>query len=137
MTEPAIKPKAAVRRFDIFAEYNRRKAAEDGLPVAQAKGYGLWLAKLVAARRSGRTKTEPGEKGPESKAPARHSKWHSLSGVPQTDKLFDKEIVQRMGPDFYRRVFSPAVRQAFERGEPYESIRDRLRADWKPAARQD
>jgi hypothetical protein len=105
MADSTVKPQAAVRRFDIFAEYNRRKAAKQGQPAAQAKGYGLWLAKLVAARRFRR---ENGE----------------------------KEIVQRMGTDFYRRVFSPAVRRAFERGEPYEAIRDSLRASWKPAAKQ-
>jgi hypothetical protein len=135
MAETQTKPKAAVRRFDIFAEYNRLKALKEGQPAGQAKGYGLWLAKLVAARRSGRKEAaEPGAgDGAAGKPPARRSKWRSLSGVPQTDKLFDKEIVQRMGPDFYRRVFSPSVRAAFDRGEPYESIRDRLRADWKPA----
>src|SRR5215471_10356309 len=125
MADTTLKPKAAVRRFDIFAEYNRRKATKEGQSAAQAKGYGLWLAKLVAARRFGRLKGEA-PSGEGKPAPKHRGKWHDLSGVPQTDKLFDKEIVQRMGSTFYRRVFSPAVGRAMERGEPYEAIRDTL-----------
>jgi hypothetical protein len=136
---PAVKskpkPQATIRRFDIFAEYNRNKAMGDGLPADQAKGYGLWLAKIVAARRFAKSKTEPDDRAGEAHAkdkPARRTKWRSLSGVPQTAKLFDKEIVGRMGSPFYRRVFAPAVRAALKRGESYESIRDSLRANWKP-----
>ena len=36
MADTAVKPKVAVRRFDIFAEYNRRKAAEERQSAAQA-----------------------------------------------------------------------------------------------------
>ena len=57
MADTTVKPKAVVRRFDIFAEYNRRKAAKEGQPAAHAKGYGLWLAKLVAARYFGAGET--------------------------------------------------------------------------------
>jgi hypothetical protein len=128
------RPKAAIRRFDIFAEYNRQSAMKKGMRAAQAKGYGLWLAKLVAARRFGRKKPPEGDgQGsgqPEAKRP--RSKWRSLDGKPQTDKLFDKEIVGRMGPGFYRRVFAPAIREALKRGASYESIRDSLRREWKP-----
>jgi hypothetical protein len=136
---PAVKtkpkPQAAIRRFDIFAEYNRDKAMKDGMPADQAKGYGLWLAKIVAARRFRKSEPEDraGEKHDKGK-PARRTKWRSLSGVPQTAKLFDQEIVGRMGSQFYRRVFAPAVRAAFKGGESYESIRDSLRAHWKPQA---
>ncbi len=54
----------------------------------------------------------------------------------QTDETFDREIVERMGPAFYDRVFAPAIRAAVERGEPYERIRDTIRADWRPAGRE-
>ena len=60
MADTTVKPRAAVRRFDIFAKYNRRKAAIEG---------------------------------------------------------------------------QPAVRQAIERGEPFEAMRDALSAGWKPAAK--
>ncbi len=134
-----IKPKAPVRRFDVFAEYNRIKAIkEDKMTQAKAKGYGLWVAKVVAAQKFGRlprpTREErekqraktPEEKEKEKKA------WHELSGVVQTDKLFDQEIVNRMGKQFYDKVFKPAVDKAYEEGKAYVEIRDSLRKEWKP-----
>ena len=62
------------------------------------------------------------------------AKWDVLSGERQTDKLFDHEIVERMGAEFYRDVFEPAVRAARAQGQSYEAIRDRLRRRWKAAA---
>jgi hypothetical protein len=125
-----VKPCKPIRRFDIFAEYRRLDALAEGMPVDQAKGYGLWVAKVVAARRFGRRKTT---EQPATGAPQRHRKWHVLSGEPQTSKLFDHEIVERMGADFYREVFAPAVDKARSSSQPYEAIRDRLRRRWKPA----
>ncbi len=132
-----LKPRAPVRRFDVFAEYNRLKAMkEDKLSVTKAKGYGLWVAKVVAAQKFGRMpKVKPGEKEKEKTAAekrAEKSKWHDLSGIPQTDKLFDKEIVNRMGKDFYSKVFAPAIREVFEEGKEYRDIRDTIRGEWKP-----
>src|SRR5262245_56354446 len=109
-----LKPKAPVRRFDVFAEYNRLKAMKEGESAAQAKGEGLWLAKVVAEEKFRRMKKPEGEKKEgEEKKKERKKKWRDLSGIPQTDKLFDKEIVKRMGQDFYSKVFSPAIREAF------------------------
>lgn len=132
-----IKPRAPVRRFDVFAEYNRLKAMkEEGLKAPQAKGYGLWVAKVVAAQKFGRLpkpraeKKEDAEKKEEKKA--RPKKWHDLSGIPQTDKLFDKEIINRMGKDFYAKIFSPAIKKAFAEEKPYVEIRDAIRREWKP-----
>lgn len=133
-----LRPKARIRRFDVFAEYNRLKALEDGMDEDEAKGYALWLAKIVAARRfsSGLVETRkprelreavPVERGEEPKR-----KFRSLSGIEQTDALFDKEIVQRMGPDFYENVFAPAIREAFAHRRSYVSIRDSIRQDWVP-----
>jgi len=133
------KPKADIRRFDVFAEYNRQEAIRDGLPEDEAMGYGLWLAKLVAGRRFKRSllsqspskvrETAPPE--PEEKGQPQRGKWRSLSGKPQTDELFEKEIVERMGRTFYQRVFVPAIRKAIRSGESYTDIRDSLREGWK------
>jgi hypothetical protein len=126
-----LKPRQRLRRFDVFAEYRKLDAQADGMPADQAKGYGLWVAKVVAARRFGRLK----ERAPVSDAEQkrrRRRKWKVLSGVRQTDKLFDHEIVERMGSDFYREVFAPAVRDARDKGRPYESIRDSLPRRWSP-----
>ncbi len=137
--QPELRPRLPIRRFDVFAEYNRMRGLKRGLDEAHAKGYGLWVAKVVASgggRRGGanlepnvpqhETGEQPGQQAP---APS----WHFLSGEPQTDALFDREIVQRMGPEFYHTVFAPAVDEAFEQGKSYEGIRDSIRKDWKPA----
>ena len=80
----------------------------------EAKGYGLWVAKVVAARKFGRMR----ERGttPVEDRNRRRRKWHVLSGERQTDKLFDHEIVERMGAEFYRDIFEPAVREAARAG---------------------
>jgi hypothetical protein len=128
------KPKAEVRRFDVFAEYNRQKAMADGMPADQAKGYGLWLAKVVAARRFRPATIEsPSRAEAETEKPARKRKWRTLSGKPQTAKLFDKEIVNRMGGEFYNEVFVPAIRKALQRGKSYAAIRDTIRSRWTPS----
>lgn len=35
-------PKAEIRRFDVFAEYNRLKAEHSGMPPDEAKGQWKW-----------------------------------------------------------------------------------------------
>ena len=125
----SVKPLKPIRRFDIFAEYRKEEEQEKGMPADQAKGYGLWVAKVVAARKFGRIKDRPTS---DDDKPRRRRKWRVLSGEPQTDKLFDHEIVERMGEEFYREVFVPAIRAARDKGRTYESIRDSIRRRWKP-----
>lgn len=131
-----LKPRAAIRRFDVFAEYNRLKAMDkDGLSPAKAKGYGLWVAKVVAARKFGRMPEDKAkDKLKEEGKPAEfdNRSWHVLSGVPQTARLFDHEIVDRMGKEFYQEVFVPALHKAYAEGKDYREIRDSIRAAWKP-----
>ena len=136
----ALAPRRAIRRFDVFAEMNRLKALAEGQPPDEAKGYGIWLAKVVAGRRFGRKAEAPkrarvlqeGETAPQDHAAGR---FRQAGGEPQTDETFDREIIDRMGQPFYERVFSPAIQAAFRRGERYEDIRDKIRADWKPPRR--
>ena len=128
-----LKPHKPIRRFDVFAEYRKLDVQEDGMPADQAKGYGLWVAKVVAARKFRRQRGEDQPK-PSGDKPKRRRKWRILSGEPQTDKLFDHEIVDRMGATFYREIFAPAVRAARDSGHTYEAIRDKLRRRWKPPA---
>ena len=119
-----LKPRKPIRRFDIFAEYRKLDAHEDGMPVDQVKGYGLWVAKVVAARKFGRQRSAAQSSADK---PRRRRKWRVLGGEPQTDKLFDHQIVERMGPDFYREVFALVVNDARAKGQAYELIRDRIR----------
>ncbi|MEO8286075.1 MAG: hypothetical protein ABI670_06530 [Chloroflexota bacterium] len=136
-----MNPRLPVRRFDVFAEYTRQQAVLDGMPEDEAAGYGLWVAKVVAARRygggpppprikkSGDGKHEEDEKGAE---PVEHEKWHSLGNEEQTDELFEKEVVNRMGMQFYNTVFAPAIEDAIAQGKSYSGIRDAIRREWKP-----
>jgi hypothetical protein len=135
-------PKRPIRRFDIFAEYNRLKGLEKGMDDPHAKGYGVWVAKVVAsgggrrassqhaASSSEKTGTKEGAGRQEAQT---EQEWHELGGEPQTDAIFEREIIQRMGPEFYATVFAPAIAQAVGQGRSYESIRDTLRKEWTPA----
>ena len=132
-----LKPRRSIRRFDVFAEYRKQEEQERGLPEDEAKGHGLWVAKLVAARAFGRgaagSSQGEGDEGDEGgKKRLRDGKWHLLSGVVQDDRRFDAEVVGRMGEDFYERVFEPAIREARAEGKSYEAIRDAIRREWKP-----
>jgi hypothetical protein len=134
-----VKPKAPVRRFDVFAEYNRQKALTEGRPEDEAEGYGLWVAKVVASRGFGRglkspVSQKPGANGEHegSQEHAPKPKWHSLDGKPQTDEMFYSEVVRRMGEDFYNEVFRPAIEEAVREDRTYTSIRDTIRREWRP-----
>lgn len=137
-TERDVRPRQAIRRFDVFAEVNRLKALDEGRPEDEAKGYGIWLAKVVAGRRFGR-KGDGGDRPPER--PAREDgarsrpedKFRHAGDELQTDETFEREIVERMGRDFYACVFAPAIRAAVEGGQRYEQFRDAIRSGWKPA----
>lgn len=129
------RPKQPIRRFDVFAEYQKLQALREGRSLAEAKGYGLWLAKVVAGRRYGATaerKPAPEETNPPEAERVEEAPFRSASGILQTDELFDREIVDRMGRGFYQRVFAPTIARHVERGDAYEAIRDVVRRDWKP-----
>ena len=132
-----LKPRFPIRRFDVFADYNRVKNEASGMPQDQAKGRAVWIAKVVAGRRGGgAVAAEPSRKpeerrGREKEEEEEEDKFRSVGGEPQTDKTFDKEIVERMGKDFYQEVFHPAIEQSFKEGKRYEDIRDSIRKDWK------
>ena len=139
----ALKPERPIRRFDVFAEYRKQEEEQKGLPEDEAMGYGLWVAKVVASRKFGGPKghdrdDDDKHASDEDREKARRErlvdgKWHALDGEPQTDALFQKEIVERMGHAFYHQVFAPAIDEARTAGKAYESIRDAIRKDWKPA----
>jgi len=137
---PTILPKRAIRRFDVFAEVNRLKALSEGRPDDEAKGYGIWLAKVVAGRRFGAKKDDHDrsrirQEGEPSPSGA-DDKFKSAGGELQTDETFDHDVIERMGGEFYDRVFAPAIAAAVARSEKYESFRDSIRAGWKPAPRR-
>ena len=144
--ETEIRPLQPIRRFDVFAETKRLEALAHGEPDDVAKGYGIRIAKIVASRRFGggaakKTHHEPKDaQGRESTSGSRFGgedggKFRAIDGEIQSDATFDREIVDRMGPEFYEVVFQPAIREALAAGRKYEQIRDTIRKDWKPARR--
>jgi hypothetical protein len=144
--ETEIRPLQPIRRFDVFAETKRLEALAHGEPDDVAKGYGIRIAKIVASRRFGgsapkKARQEKGDRADgESEKGSRFGgedggKFRALDGEIQSDETFDREIVDRMGPEFYEVVFQPAIREALAAGRKYEQIRDTIRKDWKPARR--
>jgi hypothetical protein len=144
--ETEIRPLQPIRRFDVFAETKRLEALAHGEPDDVAKGYGIRIAKIVASRRFGgsapkNTRHEKGDTADgESEKGSRFggeggSKFRALDGEIQSDETFDREIVDRMGPEFYEVVFEPTIREALAAGRKYEQIRDSIRKDWKPLRR--
>jgi len=126
-TTPA--PGREIRRFDIFAEWNRLKARHHHhLPEAEAQAYGLAVAKVVAARKfSGYHPTQVSDwKRRARREDLSEAWWEHLGSADE----FAEKIVGRMGKTFYQRVFQPALRRAWEEGKKYEQIRDSLRTEW-------
>jgi hypothetical protein len=126
-----FEPEANIRRYDVFAVYNYVKNKNNGISDGQAKGDAIWLATVVAARKFRKSTFQP-RPGAEPKQAKRAGvytgKWRELSGIPQTDKLYDKKIVERMGESFYKSVFLPAVKREVDAGHDYTDFRDTLRA---------
>jgi hypothetical protein len=128
-----LHPEKAVRRFDVFAEYTRLEQLGKGEAEDVAKGYGIWLAKVVASRRFGAKSEASGKGKPSAHGHHEESRFRSVGDELQTDEVFDQDIVDRMGTLFYDRDFAPAIADAREQGKSYEDIRDAIRKDWKPA----
>jgi hypothetical protein len=127
-----VRPRQAIRRFDVFAEFTRQDRREKGYPEDQAKGYGIWLAKVVAARRFGQRSSLSDKPPRQHDEREEEPKFRSVGDELQTDATFDHDIVDRMGASFYEDVFVPAITAAREEGRKYETIRDTIRKDWKP-----
>jgi hypothetical protein len=132
-----IAPRRQIRRFDIFTEWNRLKAREKmQLPEKDARVYGLAVAKVVAGRGGGSFGRKPST--PHDKTHLQNAKkklreddhsdewWRDFG----SDEEFDDKIIHRMGESFYRHVFAPAVREAWDDGQEYSDVRDRMRQAW-------
>ena len=122
-------PQQEIRRFDIFAEWNRLKArTQHRFSDADAQAYGLAVAKIVAARKFAGHRPERVRdwKRRATQEDFTEAWWTHLGSAAE----FNDKIMARMGKSFYRRVFQPAVRRAWKEGQRYEQIRDALRAPW-------
>jgi hypothetical protein len=125
-------PRQEIRRFDVFAEWNRLKArTQQRFSAADAQAYGLAIAKVVAARKFAGYRPEHVRdwKRRATREDFTEVWWTHLGSAAE----FEAKIVARMGKSFYRRVFQPSVRRAWQQGQRYEQIRDALRAPWNAA----
>ncbi len=129
MTQRQQLPQREIRRFDIFAEWNRLKGRSKAkLSEADARAYGLAVAKIVAARKfSGHDPAQAKELKRKAKEEEVGEPWWEHMGSAEE---FERKVVARMGEAFYREVFQPAVLRAWEGGQRYEEIRDTLREPW-------
>jgi len=129
-----MKALAKIRRYDVFAATEFIKNLNNGIPEDVAKGDAIWLATLVAARKFSKGSTKPRTSNGKDKKYAEKngiytSKWRQLSGIDQTDKVYDKNIIQRMGEDFYEQVFLPKLKSLVEAGLSYKEYRDSAREE--------
>jgi hypothetical protein len=64
--------------------------------------------------------------------PAARTEWKELSGIAQTDVMYDREIVKRMGVDFYNNTFLPKIKELISKGAKYQDFRDSVREELGP-----
>ncbi len=123
-----IKPLAPIRRFDVFAEWNRLKAEKEyGFSNDDAKAYGLAVAKVVAARKFfGHRLKYRGATKAYVEGKTKEKWWEKIASAAE----FDEKIIRRMGEDFYYKIFSPAIEKAMKEGKDYMDIRDSIRQEW-------
>ena len=129
MTETERAPRLQIRRFDIFAEWNRLKArTKHNMKADDARAYGLAVAKVVASRsQHGAAPEQHREMKRRARQDETDDRWWEHLG---SSEEFEKKIIDRMDRDFYTQVFQPAVQQAWDAGQEYEDIRDKLRNEW-------
>jgi hypothetical protein len=130
MSETERAPRLQIRRFDIFAEWNRLKArTRHKMKEADARAYGLAVAKVVAARKlHGAAPEQTRDLKRRARQDELDEPWWEHLG---SSEEFEKKIIERMGRDFYADVFQPALQHAWDTGQRYEDIRDALRSEWK------
>jgi len=115
-----------IRRFDIFAIFNMT-SKENELGKKYAKGYGIWMARMVAGRKFGAV-AAPGHQVGKGKDYSKTKvsgiqAWNMLSGKPQTDKEYEKELVKRFGEANLTKLEN-FVSKAYHKGMTYNAIRD-------------
>ena len=102
-----------IRRFDIFAEWNRLKArSRHHMSAADARAYGLAVAKVVASRKfHGTTPDQAKEPKHRARNDDVSEQWWEHLG---SDDEFEQKIIRRMGKhstamSFSRRFSTPGM----------------------------
>src|SRR3954470_16757422 len=98
-------PQQEIRRFDIFAEWNRLKANQQlHLSAAESRAYGLAVAKVVAARKfSGTAPSQLKDWKRRARSGGTAEPWWQHLGA---EEEFRRKIVQQMAPGSIAWCFS-------------------------------
>ena len=119
-------PTKAIRRFDVFAEYTRQQRREKGFPEDEAKGYGIWLTKVVAARRFGQKSASDGKKPGTKDAHEAEPKFRSVGDEPANGRDLRPRHHRANGAAVLRGGLRAGDRRGPGRGEV---LRDHPRHD--------
>ncbi|NHJ21386.1 MAG: hypothetical protein EAX91_10605 [Candidatus Lokiarchaeota archaeon] len=109
-----------VGKWDIISEYHRIDWEEKGHDEEESKIHGTLIAILGYQKRTGHSpqiyevEEHNGEKGKTVKQRG-EEKWI-------TSKEFDK-IIKKIGNEFYRKIFSPAIKNLYDKGYSYDEVK--------------
>ncbi|MHA1232898.1 MAG: hypothetical protein ACTSPQ_19910 [Candidatus Helarchaeota archaeon] len=109
-----------IGKWDIISEYHRIDWLKKGYSEEEAKIHGIviaivgYRARLKKEKPFYEIKTRNGEKGTVVKAKNKE-KWI-------TPKEFDK-IINKIGEKYYKKVFSPAIKNLYEKGYSYAEVK--------------
>ena len=110
-----------IGKFDIFATYIYAKDLLEGKPEKDAKEHGYVIAVIGAQARMGnfmsKNKVSAANPMAAMKAAASAKKKKEISY-----KDFDK-LIQKMGEDFFKKVFYPVIKSLVEEGYTYDQVK--------------
>ena len=112
--------KIKIGKWDIISEYHRVDWEEKGHGEEESKIHGTLIAILGYQKRTGQSphffdvEERDGEKGKTVKKRG-EEKWI-------TSKEFDK-IINKIGEDFYNDIFSPAIKNLYDKSYTYNEVK--------------
>jgi hypothetical protein len=110
-----------IGKWDIISEYHRIDWLKKGHTEEEAKIHGIVIAIVGYKTRMGQAtplykiEKKAGEKGV-SVEHRKKDKW-------VTPKEFDK-IIKKIGEKYYKKVFSPAIENLYNKGYSYKEVKD-------------
>ena len=121
-----------IGKWDIISEYHRIDWEEKGHDEEESKIHGTLIAILGYQKRTGHSphiyevEERNGEKGKTVKQRG-EEKWI-------TSKEFDK-IIDKMGNEFYHKIFSPAIKNLYKKGYSYAEVKEKVNISSKIGAK--
>ena len=109
-----------IGKWDIISEYHRIEWLKAGHNEVEAKIHGIVIAVVGYQARLGKEpqKYKLEQKGKEKGVSVTHRKQEKWI----TTEDFDK-IVNKIGDNYYRKVFSPAIENLYNKGYSYDEVK--------------